>query len=263
VGRETVIVAGAIGVVAATVAAPLLIADALDRRAHPSSKGVDGELPDPVTVVEFEPVPESERSPLGHYQDEIPSVAHARRVPNVEVDWLTLSLSPLYVFDSGMDLHDHTGWGGVVDCSVVLRERSRSWYSKYGIDFVYFQTDANTTYGGTSHHEEIQAYRIHFNLSGGMRYHGIDFSVFVGAGMGATHTSGTEYNVTGSHTSVDAVAQIGARLGYQPADWCMMFVGYRAMWSVPFQVIDDRDDARYKFPSLSAQSVETGITFLF
>lgn len=208
--------------------------------------------------------------------------------------WWTLSASGLYIFDTGDEINGHTGWGGVINFDVFYRLSHNSpWYVKTGADFIYYQTDADKFRAGAPVREELQSYQVHINAGGGWRWKGLDISAFVGLGGGATHSRGTTFNNGGSNTSGNFEFQLGARIAYQPVEWCSIYAGYRMMWSIPLEGGDscsyydyywddyycrydrcdrgcrrgDRcccsDKDKTDYPGVIAHAFEVGVTFYF
>jgi hypothetical protein len=237
---------------------------------------------------------------LAHYQDDIPPVTPGAYSPSFDTPslskntWFSVSASGLYIFNTNDDIKGHTGWGGVIDASVLLVDRTTGFYFKTGLDFVYFQTEADKGRDGVLYNEEIQSYKVHLNGGLGYRTHGFDFYGWLGFGMGATHTDGTPYNLDRSHTSADFLFQLGARISYSPTEYCSIYAGYRMMWNIPLEgggdcyYYDDDDDWWYgggyrchdrcvpgcthdsrcncpddsrDYPSVLAHAFEVGITF--
>jgi hypothetical protein len=277
VGMGIVVAAGT----AAAVATPyVLTTAAIELAESPPSNMQSPGVPVPEEVrARVEPTPVSEQDPLGSYNPEPPPqfTADSRKVTNTAIDWLGVSASGFYVFDSGIDLQHHTGWGGVTEFFVVLREADNSWYSRVSADFAFFETNARVGRGGAVYHEQVDAYQGHLNLWLGARYGDFDFGAMIGAGVGVTDTRNTHYNEYhgGDYTSVDALLQVGARLTYRPTDWCNLFVGYRVFWNVSYDRVDvwrqDEDslpgiwvsERKTASPSLSIQAVEVGVSILF
>ena len=215
--------------------------------------------------------PIQEREALGHYNSEIPTVNPTTYTDKNNATQVGTTFSALYVFDSGIDLQSHTGWGGVVELFVEHRKLDKSWYARMSTDFMMFSTTANTWRDGARFHETIDAGQMHFNLGGGFCYGPFDFGLEVGLGGGITRTANTHYNNPDRTYTLDASAQLMLRLTWNPVDWCSAFIGYRGFWLVPVGGrYDEEERLAHKalgeptsFPTLSIQCVEAGVSFRF
>jgi hypothetical protein len=268
---EAHVVLGSAVAATAVVAAPIVVGSVI--------AGAIGENPNSNKESDGQPIPEEMKkqytTPVGdtiisndllHRQ---PTYApNARLVTNTSYDWLGLNASMFYVFDSGIDLQRHTGWGGSVEGFIILREGRKPWYSKVSFDLTYLETEARIRRGGARVHETIECYQTHINLAGGVRWDRFDIVPLAGIGFGFTDSSGTRYNRDGAYFSCDALVQAGLRLSYRPTDWCNFFVGYRVFWNISLEHEDyydryGREQYRAKSPSMSMQSVEAGMSLLF
>jgi hypothetical protein len=264
---ETHVVAGAIIAGAAVVAAPVtvgvIVAEQIAENPQSNKENTGQPIPEEMKK-QYAPDP-AENSLLKRQ----PTYASdARLIPNASYDWLGLNASMFYVFDSGIDLQHHTGWGGSVEGFITFHEGRKSWYSAVSLDLTYLQTEAHVQRYDTRIRETIESYQGHVNLTGGYRIYGFDISSLLGIGLGFTDTSGTRYNHNGAYSSCDALVQAAFRVSYRPTDWCRIFAGYRVFWNIALEHQHYRDknnqeSYRAKSPSLSIQAVEAGVSFLF
>ncbi|MDR2512568.1 MAG: hypothetical protein LBD01_02045 [Puniceicoccales bacterium] len=248
-------------------------------------------------------MPTHEQSALGHYNSELPAVSPGSQTGKTYLPGKTsatekndttekasdpekivapeksnrafhggISGSAIYVFDSGIDLQNHTGWGGVIEFFLEHRRPWETMSFRMSTDFLMFSTEANTRRNGMRFNETIDAGQIHLNLGGSFCYGQFDFGLDAGFGGGITRTANTYYNTPGSETTLDASLQMMLRVTWKPTDWCSAFVGYRGFWLVPLgsRYPDPLERLEHKsrgeptsYPTLSFQCIEAGLSLRF
>ncbi|MDR3228661.1 MAG: hypothetical protein LBT53_04545 [Puniceicoccales bacterium] len=231
---------------------------AADKR--PTNKGSTGR---PLTQAEYEKLvsstPVEQRSALGHYNDDRPELAaDARLVPNTQLDWVTLSIAPFYIFDSGLDLHHHSGFGAVFDFAFVQREQKDGWFGTLSGDLLAYRTTAEARRSGSGRHETIFSGSAHANIGGGVRWKGLEMRVYAGSGLGGTHSEGTAREDKRPHKvggTLDVSVQGGGRIAISPTEQFCIFTGYRWLWNTPLGTSQKAEQIM--------QSIEAGVTFRF
>jgi hypothetical protein len=230
----------------------------------------DRNIPTPVGIV-------ASQSSLAHYQDDVPTIAPGADLGSYDSKdrGFFISASGLYIFDTSDHIKGQTGWGGTIDFSAFIFNKSNGFYAKTGLDFVCFQTNADKEYGKTVVKEEILSFRVHANGGVGYRLYGFDLYGWLGLGLGDTYLRGTDYRIRQEHLWTDFVTQAGAYISYSPTDYCSIYAGYRMMWSLSLE--GERRDRFFpdgNYPgytryggdeniSILAHAFEVGITFHF
>jgi hypothetical protein len=215
--------------------------------------------------------PHSERHVLGHYPDSIPAYEPGILLRKEGIsETARLAVSAFHVFESGIDLQKHTGWGSAVEYLFLSRESGENkslFHARASSDFIYFDTTANVTRGGVAHHEVMRSWQSHVNFGGGASYAGFDLDAWAGLGFGATYTRGTLYNERRhrhSTTTWDALAQLSLRLTYHPTEWCEVFAGYRVMWDAPIEYFAKQNSHYFsRYPTVGVQAAEFGVAIKF